>query len=380
MFMRATRALVSLENIKYNIQQVKSRVGKNVKVMAVVKANAYGHGLVEVAKYLNDINTNSPVDYFGVAIIEEGIALRESGIEQPILALTAPFEYQAEDYVKFNIEPAISSMKTAQIFESLGSANNLKVPIHIKVDTGMGRLGVDFKTAASFIKELSKFEHLEIKGVFSHFASSDEKDKTFTRIQLSRFKDIKTFVTQSEEMISPIFHIANSAAILDIEDSYFDMVRPGIMMYGYYPSHDTTESLDLKPALSMKSKISFIKTVEQNTSISYNRRYFTQSKSRIATIPIGYADGFYRLLTNKGTVLIKDNKFKISGTVCMDQVMVDLGNNLNIKEGDDVIFIGEDFNHNITAWDIADCAQTIPYEVCCSISSRVPRIYSDIEE
>jgi alanine racemase len=378
--MRATRALITLENIKYNIQQVKNRVGKNVKVMGVVKANAYGHGIVEVAKSLTGTNGNSLVDYLGVAIIEEGIALRESGITHPILAFTAPFEYQAEDYVKFNIEPAVSSMKIAQIFENLGSANDLTIPVHVKVDTGMGRLGVDFKTAAAFIKELTKFEHIKIKGVFSHFASSDEKDKTFTKIQLNRFKEIKTFVTQSEEINSPIFHVANSAAILDVEDSYFDMVRPGIMMYGYYPSHDTSESLDLKPALSLKSKISFIKTVENNTSISYNRKYFTQNKARIATIPIGYADGLYRLLTNKGNILIRDKKFKISGTICMDQVMVDLGNDLNIREGDDVIFIGEDINHNITAWDVADNAQTIPYEVCCSISSRVPRIYSDNEE
>ena len=378
--MRATRAEINLENIDYNIQQIRDRIGKNVKVMGVVKANAYGHGIVEVAKYLTQHGTKSIADYLGVAIIEEGIALRDAGLTYPILAFTAPFDYQAEDYIKYNIEPAISNMKMAQIFDNLGSANNIKIPVQIKIDTGMGRLGVDFKTAAAFIKELTKLENLEIKGVFSHFASSDEKDKTFSRIQLSRFKDIKTFVTQAEDIPTPIFHLANSAAIIDIEDSYFDMVRPGIMMYGYYPSHDTSESVDLKPVMSLKSKISFIKTVESNTSISYNRRYFTRSKARIATIPIGYADGLYRLLTNKGNVLIRDKKFKISGTVCMDQIMIDLGTDQSIKENDDVIFIGDDFNHSITAWDIADTAQTIPYEVCCSVSSRVPRKYSDIEE
>lgn len=375
--MRATRAEINLSNLKFNLLKIKDRVGPKVKIMGVVKANAYGHGINEISDY---IIKNNLVDYLGVAILEEGIALRESGVQLPILAFTAPFDYQAEDYVKYNIEPAISSIKIAQIFSNIGLTYNKKIPVHIKVDTGMGRLGIDIRSAASFIKEVIKMENIEVKGIFSHFASSDEKDKTFARIQLNRFKELRTFITQVEEIKHPIFHIANSAAIIDMEDSYFDMVRPGIMMYGYYPSHETTESIEIKPVLSLKSKVSFLKTVEPNTSISYNRRYFTQKRTRIVTIPIGYADGYYRSLTNKGPVIIKGNKFKISGTVCMDQVMVDIENNIDIKEGDDVIFIGEDNNHKITAWDIANIVQTIPYEVFCSISSRVPRVYLLEEE
>lgn len=375
--MRATRAEINLGNIKYNLQQVKERVGDKVKVMGVVKANAYGHGITEVANY---ITKNKLVDYLGVAIVEEGIILREAGITLPILAFTSPFESQAEEYVKYNIEPAISNIGIAQVFSKLGESYNKRIPIHIKVDTGMGRLGVDIRLAASFIKEVHKLENIDLRGVFSHFASSDEQDKTFARIQLNRFKELKTFITQVEEIKSPIFHIANSAAIIDLQDSYLDMVRPGIMMYGYYPSHDTTESIEIKPALSLKSKVSFIKIVDANTSISYNRRYFTEKKTRIVTIPIGYADGYYRSLTNKGYAIIRDKKFRISGTVCMDQVMIDIDNNFDIKEGDDVIFIGEDKNTKITAWDIADLVQTIPYEVCCSISARVPRIYISEEE
>jgi alanine racemase len=376
--MRATRAEVKLNNIAFNIEQIKTRVGQNTKVMGVVKANAYGHGIIEVAKYISQ--TKKIVDYLGVAIIEEAAHLRENNISCPILVFTSPFEYQAEEYIKQNAEPAISTIKIAQAFENIAAANNIKIPIHVKIDTGMGRLGIDIKSAAAFTKELMKYEHLEIKALFSHFASSDEKDKTFARIQLNKFKELKVFLTQVEELKIPLFHLANSAAILDLEDSYFDMVRPGISMYGYYPSHETSESLDLKPALSLKSKIGFVKTVDANTSISYNRRYFTQAKTKIVTIPIGYADGLYRQLTNKGYILIKDNKFKISGTICMDQIMADIGTNLNVKEGDDVIIIGEANNTRITAWDIADIAQTIPYEVCCSIAHRVPRIYSDEEE
>jgi alanine racemase len=376
--MRATRADIKLNNIAFNIEQIKKRVGKNVKVMAVVKANAYGHGSIEVSKYISQ--TKPIVDYLGVAIIEEAIQLRENNITCPILVFTSPFEYQVEEYIKQNAEPTISSVKIAQVFENIAAANNKKLPIHVKVDTGMGRLGIDIKSAAAFVKELMRYEHLEVKAIFSHFASSDEKDKTFARIQLNKFKELKVFLTQVEELKIPLFHFANSAAILDLEDSYFDMVRPGISMYGYYPSHETSESLDLKPALMLKSKIGFVKTVEANTSISYNRRYFTQSKTKIATIPIGYADGLYRQLTNKGYVIIKDNKFKITGTVCMDQIMVDIGTNLNVKEGDDVTIIGEDNNTKITAWDIAHIAETIPYEVCCSIADRVPRTYSDEEE
>jgi len=375
--MRATRAEINLSNLKFNLLKIKDRVGSKVKIMGVVKANAYGHGIIEISDY---IIKNNLVDYLGVAILEEGIALRESGVKLPILAFTAPFDYQAEDYVKYNIEPAISSIKIAQIFSNIGLTYNKKIPVHIKVDTGMGRLGVEIRSAAAFIKEVIKMENIEVKGIFSYFASSDEKDKTFARIQLNRFKELRTFITQVEEIKHPIFHIANSAAIIDLEDSYFDMVRPGIMMYGYYPSHETTESIEIKPVLSLKSKVSFLKTVEPNTSISYNRRYFTQKRTRIVTIPIGYADGYYRSLTNKGPVIIKGNKYKISGTVCMDQVMVDINNNIDIKEGDDVIFIGEDNNHKITAWDIANIVQTIPYEVFCSISSRVPRVYLLEEE
>ena len=376
--MRATRAEVKLNNIAFNIKQIRNRVGKTVRIMGVVKANAYGHGIIEVSKYISQ--TNQFVDYLGVAIIEEAILLRENNITCPILVFTSPFEYQAEEYVKYNIEPAVSNIKIAQFLENVAATNNIKIPIHVKVDTGMGRLGIDIKSAAAFVKELVKYEHLETKALFSHFASSDEKDKTFARIQLNKFKELKVFLTQVEEMKIPLFHFANSAAILDIEDSYFDMVRPGISMYGYYPSHETTESLDLKPALSLKSKISFVKTVDANTSISYNRRYFTQSKTKIITVPIGYADGLYRQLTNKGYLLIKDNKFKISGTVCMDQIMIDIGTSLNVKEGDDVIIIGEDNNTKITAWDIADIVETIPYEICCSISNRVPRVYYDEEK
>jgi alanine racemase len=372
--MRPTRAEISLNAIKHNLLKVKERVGKDTRVMGVVKANAYGHGMVEVAKSI--LAPQKIVDYLGVAILEEGITLRKNNISAPVHCFTHPMESQIEDFVKYKIEPSIASIEFARLFSSTAEASGIICPVQIKIDTGMGRVGMNFRDAIHMIKEIKKLPNIQIKGIFSHFATSDEKDKTFANEQLNRFKEIKNALN-SEEYKDIIFHTANSGAILDMKDSYFDMVRPGIIMYGYYPSHETTESIELKPALSLKSKISFIKQVSPNTSISYSRRYFTDTHTEIATIPIGYGDGLNRGLTNKGKIIIGSKIYQISGTVCMDQVMTDLGLDSNVNLGDDVIFIGSNGKVSLSAWDVADILNTIPYEICCNISSRVERIYID---
>jgi alanine racemase len=371
---RPTRAEISLSVVKHNLSQIRKRVGDKVKIMGVVKANAYGHGIIEIAKAITKKEFAFYVDYLGVAILEEGQLLRKNGIDFPIHVFIPPLDDQIEEYPKYNLEPTVTSFELAQKINSIGANLNVKIPIHIKIDTGMGRIGMSFKTSVETIKEILKLNKIEIKGIYSHFATSDDKDKSFALLQLKRFKEIKDSLNAARITL-PLFHIANSGAIASLPESFFDMVRPGISMYGYYPSDEMPDNLNLKPILSIKSQIAFTKIVDAGTSISYGRRFFTKEKTKIVSIPIGYADGFYRALTNKGNVLIKGKKYQVSGTVCMDQIMVDVGLDNNIDDGDEVILLGESNNQKLTAWDIANKINSIPYEVCCSISSRMPRIY-----
>jgi alanine racemase len=237
----------------------------------------------------------------------------------------------------------------------------------------MGRIGIQHRDAVKFVETVSALPNIVVKGIWTHFATSDEQDLSFANVQLSIFRSLVTEL-ELRGIHIPLVHCANSGAILQMSDSYFDMVRPGIMMYGYTPSHETRETVKIRPSLSLKGKIGFVKTVEKGTSISYARRYYTTRKTNIASITIGYADGYFRTLTNKISVLIRGKRFPVAGTVCMDQIMVDVGST-PVKIGDDVVMIGKSGTHRITAWEIADAVGTIPYEVICAVSQRVPRIY-----
>jgi alanine racemase len=339
--------------------------------MAVVKANAYGHGMVEGARALLEAGA----DYLGVSMLEEGIELREAGIESPTLVFSPPFPNQAESILYYNLDATVCLRETAEVLNALGSSVGRKATVHVKVDTGMGRLGVDFREAVEFVKFVSSLSNLSLKGIYTHLATADERDKSFAHVQLVRFHDVVGTLSNSGTQI-PIRHVANSGAILDLKDSHYDMVRPGIMLYGYYPSHETSESLSLRRVMSLRSRIDYLKMVEAGTPISYGRRYVTTRTTTIATVPIGYADGLSRSLTNKAEAIVGGQRYPVVGTICMDYVMLDLGTGSGAKVGDDVTFIGQDGDEEITAWEIADKLGTIPYEVCCAISDRVPRIYS----
>lgn len=367
---RATRAEISLGAIQHNLRQVRYRVGSGVKIMAVVKANAYGHGIIGVSSALVDAGA----DYLGVAIPSEGICLREHGIETPILVFAPPFPDEMELFLDYNLDVTVCTRETAEILDSVSSSRGRPAVVHVKVDTGMGRLGINYREAIEFIRYLFSLRNLYVKGIYTHFATADEADKAFAKTQLSRFHDVVTSLSISSIDI-PLKHAANSGAILDLKDSYYDMVRPGIMLYGYYPSHETSESLALRPGLSLRSKIGFLKNVDAGAPISYGRKYVTNSPTTIASVPIGYADGFSRQLTNKAEAIVGGRRYPVVGTVCMDHVMLDVGTMSGIKVGDDVTFIGTDGDEQITAWDVADKLGTIPYEVCCGISDRVPRVY-----
>ena len=369
--MRPTVAVVDLSAIRFNLEQIFRKV-KPARVMAVVKADAYGHGMPEVARTALEAGAG----YLAVALVEEGIALREAGIEAPALVFGGFFPEQAPFFVRYNLEATLYSLENAAALAEAAKRLQKPAKVHIKIDTGMGRVGISWEEAASFASKISQMPGIEIVGVYTHFATSDEKDKSFANLQLQRFKlTLKNIISQGIRI--PLKHAANSGAILDMPGAYFDMVRPGIMMYGYYPSFETTESVPLKPAMTFQSKVLYVKEVEEGTSVSYGRKYITRHKTTLATIPVGYADGYNRLLTNRGEVLIHGQKYRVAGRVCMDQIIIDAGPGASVRVGDDVVLFGRTARGEVSVYDICRKLNTTPYEVTCWVSNRVPRVYEN---
>jgi len=368
--MRPTRAEINLSLLQSNLKNIRTKVGKNVNIMGIVKANAYGHGLVEISKSL----VNFGVEYLGVGFLEEGIELRTAGITSPILVLGGVLGTQVQKFLSFDLEITVSSLELAErINDEVAKSNGRKARVHLKIDTGMERLGIHSEHAVTFAEKVARLPKLDVVGIFSHFASS-EKDKSFTQFQLQQFTSILEQLEKKNIEI-PFKHIANSGAILNGSDSYFNIVRPGIMMYGVYPSREAEKTISVMPILSLKSKIVYLKEVAANKSISYGRTYFTNRTSRIATIPIGYGDGYFRTLSNNVDVLINGKRFPSVGTICMDQMMLDVTDGENIHVGDDVTLIGKDGNEEISVEELANKIGTNSYEVLTNISTRVPRVY-----
>jgi alanine racemase len=337
--------------------------------MAVVKANAYGHGDLEVS----DTAIQSGCEYLGVAFTEEGIKLRQAGITHPVLVFGAHHSEDLKAAIENKLEITITAEKQIDYLCDLNS-NNQKILVHLKVDTGMNRVGFQLDSfERNFLKILNN-KSFELKGIYSHLSSADEADQTYTNLQLSRFLEIKSFA-ESKCADKILFHIANSAGIMKYPQSYFDMVRPGIMLYGQPSSPDFELDWPLKEVMSFKSKLGLIKYLEKNEPISYSRRFYTKDATHIGVIPAGYADGLNRSLTNNAQVIIRGEKYPLVGTVCMDMVMVDLGKDLKCDVGDDVIFYGEDRLQKISISEISAKLKTIPYEVTCNVSARVPRIH-----
>jgi alanine racemase len=369
--MRITRAEIDLNRLRINFNEIKKKIPENVKVMGIVKANAYGHGLIDVSKAL----TNFGIDYLGVGFLEEGILLRQHGIKTRILVLGGVLGSQIQEFLENDLEITVSSLEIAErIEQEVQKKNRKKARVHLKIDTGMERIGVHSENAQQFVERVYKMPHIDVVGIYSHLASSDEKDKSFTYYQLERFNSLLNKLKNIGIEI-PLKHIANSGAILDLPETYYTMVRPGIILYGVYPSKETSESIPLLPILTLKSNIVFIKEVAPNTSISYGRKYFTNKRTRIATIPVGYGDGYKRNLTNKGEVLIRGVRYPIVGVVCMDQIMVDIGFEADIHVGDEVVLLGRSGQNEITAWELGEKANTNAYEFLTGIAARVPRVF-----
>lgn len=363
---RPTFAIIDRRAIKSNYLQLRKKVAKHVKILAIVKANAYGHGAVEIAATLKDAGCN----FFGVAICEEGIELRKAGIKTPILVLGGIYSNQIKDIIKYNLTPVIFDIKTARLIDSVKK----KLNIHVKIDTGMGRLGLLPSQVGPFFNELRNLKNLKVEGILSHFAEADEEDKGFSEKQLGIFFDAIALIHKLG--FEPQFiHFANSSAIVYYMPSHFNLVRPGIMLYGAYPARQLIGKIRLKPAMQLVTKIVQLKKVPKGFSVSYGRKFVAKKESAIAAIPIGYADGFPRHLSNKGEALIRGQRARVAGVVCMDMTMLDVTHIRGVTEGDEVVLIGRQGHDEITVDEVAEKAGTISYEILCGISSRVPRVY-----
>jgi alanine racemase len=361
-----TRALIDLHAFRHNIAVVRSRIDVRTRIMAVVKANAYGHGMTTIAKAA----VAEGVEYLGVARIDEALQLRSAGILSPILVFELIAQDRFAQAIEENIDITVSSIEGARALNGIAGRLLRKAKVHIKVDTGMGRLGLDPVLAPVEIETIETFRWIEIVGIYSHFATSEETDQAFARQQLSTF----TGIVESLQRRFPLVHMANSGAILTLPEAQCTMVRPGMMLYGYPPLRGLDRSLPLQPVMSLESEVTLVKRVRKGTPISYGRRYEAPAETRIATVPIGYGDGYPRALTGKAEVLIRGIRYRVAGTICMDHLMVDVGRSTDVHEGDLVTLIGSQGNERITAWDIADQISTIPYEVTTGILSRVPRV------
>lgn len=369
-------AEINLDNIAYNIRQIKSIINKNTKLLAIVKADGYGHGAVEVAKTC----LYNGAEYLATAMSAEGVDLRKNNIFVPILILGYTIDSKLEEVVQNELTQTVFSFETAKKLSLIAKKLNKTALVHIKIDTGMGRIGFEPNDASiKEIIEISKLENLKITGLFTHFATSDEKDKTFTTEQYKRFKYVSDKLNDVG-LTDIIRHVSNSGAILDMPELNLDMVRAGIIIYGLYPSDEVKKTIDLKPAMSIKTHVSFVKEVEENTSVSYARTYFTNKNTKIATIPVGYADGYSRVLSNKARVIIKNKYAAQIGNICMDQFMADVTGIYDVKENDEVILMGKCGDLEITAEELAKIQGTINYEIVCNVGKRVPRVYIKNDE
>ncbi|MEN6349611.1 MAG: alanine racemase [Syntrophomonas sp.] len=368
---RPTWAEIDLTALQQNLTNIK-KAAAPAKVMAIVKANAYGHGILEISQ----VCIQQGVDFLGVATLEEALKLRESGVEAPILVLGyIPGEY-AQTIIKNDIRPTVFNWTFAQDLSRAAIKLGREAKLHIKIDTGMGRLGFSPNDdSRCTIEEIAALPGVGVEGIFTHLSEADGPDKEFSRQQLALFSGLVSILEKNGLSIA-LKHCSNSAALMDIPEARFDMVRAGIILYGTYPSrHVQRNRLVITPVMTLKSRISYLKTLETGHPVSYGRTYHCEKPTLVATVPLGYADGYSRLLSNRAWAVVRGQKVKLIGTVCMDQCMFDVSGVDGVKEGDEVILFGRS-EDGVTADNLAEIIGTINYEVLCAVSSRVPRIYT----
>ncbi len=371
--MRPTFLEVNLDQLKTNLENIRAHVAP-AKVLVVLKANAYGHGVDGVAPFIAPF-----ADYIGVALVEEAIHIRKMGIETPILVMGGTLSEQLPDFFEHDLTLAASSPDLLTAADQLAESTRKRLKVHLKIDTGMERIGIREYEAESFIDTSLACSHLEIEGVFTHFANSEtlesiglpiDSREVKASLQLERFEEVLSIYKKRSEPVPPIRHTANSGATLLLPESHYDMVRPGVLFYGVYPGRDIKRTIDVKPALTWKSKVSFSKITLPGRGVSYGSLWQAESAVRIATVPCGYADGYFRRMTNQARVMIYGKSYPQVGRICMDQFMVNVGED-DVKVGDEVTLLG----NGVTAEDLADWTGTNEYEVMTNISARVPRVF-----
>ncbi|HHT9112956.1 MAG: alanine racemase [Planctomycetes bacterium] len=372
---RPTWVEIDLNALRHNLLAIRKWVGPQIKILGIVKADAYGHGDYEVSRVL----LNNGVEMLGIAILEEGIQLRDKGIKAPLLLLGGIFEEQIDTVIQYGLTPTVYDLKLAEVLSKRAYYFNTIMKVHVYVDTGMGSIGVKHDKAVEFVKFAKNLKNLLIDGIYTHCSSSDEKDLAFTNLQIKRFRDVLDALDASKACIS-LRHMANSGAILGYLEAYFNMVRPGLSLYGLYPSEDVSRDIGIRPVMSFKTRVIHIKDMESGDVVGYGRTYRITKPTRVATLPLGYDDGYNRLLSNQGEVLIRGKKASIIGRVCMDQCFVDVTNIKDVSVGDEVVLYGRQAQESIPIESIAKQLNTIPYEVTCNISKRVPRIYTNKED
>jgi alanine racemase len=364
MFMRPTYLEVNLSQLKKNLEAIGAHVAP-AKVMPMVKANAYGHGIDGIAPFIEPY-----VDYIGVALLEEGIHLRELGLRKPILIAGATLPEQVPLFAEYDLTLSGSSADLLDIAEEVSHSTGNRIKTHLKIDTGMERVGVRDYEAEPFILKTSAYKHLDIEGIYTHLANSELSDKRYSLMQLERFQQVLDIYSRHSVRTPSLRHICNSGGILNLPEAHFDMVRPGVLFYGVYPGEEVDRVIEVKPALTWHSRVSYSKRTRPGRPVSYGSLWQPEAETGIVTIPCGYADGYFRRMTNHAQVVIHQKKYQQVGRICMDQFMVNVGDDA-IKVGDEVILLGD----GILAEDLAQWAGTNEYEVMTNISARVPRIY-----
>ena len=362
-------ARIDLNAIAHNVAALKARVPASTELWAVVKANAYGHGAVPVARTALAAGASR----LAVARISEGVELRQAGIDAPILVMGYHLPDEAETAVAYNLTMTVNDEAFARALDAQARDAGRRLPIHVKVDTGMGRFGRFPDEVLPFLERLTTFRHLQIEGLWTHFATADEADKRFTYQQMALFRQVADQARARLEI--PLLHVANSAAIMTFPETHLDAVRPGIALYGMYPSAEVTREVPLIPALTLVSHVGRVRTLPPGGSVGYGRTFIARKPTRIALLPIGYGDGLHRLLSNRGQVLIRGQRAAIVGRVSMDNIVVDVTHIAGVREGDEAVLIGRQGEDAITAEEVAAWAETINYEVTTSLLPRLKRIY-----
>lgn len=366
---RPTWAEIDTDAVIHNLECLREIVDESVEIMPVVKANAYGHGLVEMSRVLGE----GGIRYLGVATVDEALKLRGAGVEGSILVLGAVLDEEAKVSVRNNITLTLCDRRLLNVLAGIAKGGNECPKVHIKVDTGMGRIGVWHEEAVEFAKDVNAAEGVMIEGIYTHFSSA-ARDNMVTRMQIEAFEDVLAGV-EAEGIDIRYRHAANSIGVVDWKKSHFNLVRPGILLFGVYPKENFRKKFKLQPVMGLKTRIVHLKDTPQGRSISYGRTYITQKDTRIATIPIGYADGYGRILSNKAEALVKGQFVRVVGMVTMDQTMLEVGHIQDVQVGDEVVLIGRQGDAEIPIEKIAKLAGTIPYEILSSVTDRVPRIY-----